>query len=217
MKSSSQHIVIAGQELDLLPQKGIFWAEREILLLADLHFGKINHFRKAGIPVPEMANQKNSAVLIDLFRKLEPKRVIFLGDLFHSHYNPEWEVLGQIIEHFPAINFELVRGNHDILSMHQYQKHNIRVYQEILTISPFVLSHHPLDEVPEGQFNLAGHIHPGVKLRGKGRQAVTLPCYYFTEKQGLVPAFGAFTGLYKLNPRKEDKVYIVVEDRVFQV
>lgn len=212
-----QHITIAGQELSLLPQKGIFWPEPKILLLADLHFGKINHFRKAGIPVPEKANYKNSAVLIDLLRKMAPERLIFLGDLFHSHYNPEWEVLGQIIEYFPAISFELVRGNHDILSMHQYQKHNIRVYRGTLSVSPFILSHHPLEEVPNGQFNLAGHIHPGVTLRGKGRQAVTLPCYHFNEKQGLVPAFGAFTGLYRLSPCKEDRVYVVVEDRVFPV
>lgn len=217
MDSRSQHITLAGQELHLLPQKGIYWPKQKILLLADLHFGKINHFRKAGIPVPEKANYKNSAALIDLLRKLEPGRVIFLGDLFHSNYNPEWEVLGQIIEHFPAVSFELVRGNHDILSMHQYRKHNIRVYQETLAIPPFILSHHPLDTISPGLFNLAGHIHPGVTLRGKGRQAVTLPCYHFSDKQGLVPAFGAFTGLYKLSPRKEDRVFVVVEDRVFQV
>jgi metallophosphoesterase superfamily enzyme len=46
--------------------------------------------------VPAAANNKNTELLISLLQDTKPDRVIFLGDLFHSHYNEEWEVLGQI-------------------------------------------------------------------------------------------------------------------------
>ena len=93
---------------------------RGILFLADLHLGKINHFRRSGIAVPLRANDKNVEGLIDLLNLTNPERVICLGDLFHSHYNPEWEVFGELIKHFGNSSFELVLGNHDIMSDQQY-------------------------------------------------------------------------------------------------
>ena len=66
-------------------------------MIADLHFGKVNHFRKSGIAVPVQANMKNASLLIDAIDLLKPDRVIFLGDLFHSAYNQEWEVVVYVI------------------------------------------------------------------------------------------------------------------------
>ncbi|NJM26037.1 MAG: hypothetical protein HC859_11670, partial [Bacteroidia bacterium] len=107
---------IAGERLDLLPQRAAYWPAKNVLLLADMHLGKVNHFRKAGIPVPTKANDKNIEMFIELLQRTAAQRVICLGDLFHSHYNPEWEVFGQVIEHFSSVCFELVIGNHDIMS-----------------------------------------------------------------------------------------------------
>ena len=42
-------IEISGETMHLLWQKAIWLPHRKTLLAADLHFGKINHFRKAGI------------------------------------------------------------------------------------------------------------------------------------------------------------------------
>ena len=40
---------IFGEALELYPQRAVFWKRKGILFLADLHLGKINHFRRAGI------------------------------------------------------------------------------------------------------------------------------------------------------------------------
>src|SRR3569623_749217 len=37
---------------ELLPQRAIFWKKEKMLLLADMHLGKVNHFRRSGIPAP---------------------------------------------------------------------------------------------------------------------------------------------------------------------
>src|SRR5436189_5902028 len=110
---------IMGEEVILLPERAVIFTRLQTMIISDLHLGKINHFRKAGIPVPVAANQANTETLIRLMMSHKPKRVIFIGDLFQSHYNAEWEVLGQVIKNFPSYSFELVPGNQDIRSAMQ--------------------------------------------------------------------------------------------------
>jgi DNA ligase-associated metallophosphoesterase len=210
-------VPVFGEELEMLPEKALLWTSKKILLVADLHLGKINHFRKAGIPVPTKANDRNWESILHLIETTKPKRVVFLGDLFHSHYNEEWEVLRQLIKNFPEVSFELVIGNHDILSDNQYARNNLKLHRERLTEGPFVFSHHPMEEVAGDWYNLAGHIHPGVLLQGKGKQAVTLPCFYFGERQGILPAFGSFTGLARIQPKKEDRIFVIADNTVVKI
>src|SRR5882762_6641476 len=195
-------IEISGECARLLWQKAILLPHYKTLLVADLHIGKINHFRKAGIPVPPKANDRNTETLIDLLNETKADRVIFLGDLFHSYYNEEWSVLGQVLRHFSTCSFELVRGNHDIMSQLQYQRHRIVVHEDHLRLGGLQLTHRPERNPGEERYNLAGHIHPGIRLTGKGRQSMILPCFYFGEDDGILPAFGSFTGLAILKPKK---------------
>jgi uncharacterized protein len=212
---------IAGERLQLFPQKAIFWPLKKVLFLADLHLGKINHFRRAGIPVPTRANDRNLELIVDLVNHTRPERFICLGDLFHSHYNPEWEAFGELIKHFRGTSFELVMGNHDIMSDQQYQRKGIVVHEQ-LHMAPFLLTHHPLETTgtkanQQSGYNLAGHLHPGVTMRGAGKQSVTLPCFYFGRHSGLLPAFGTFTGLARIKPQKEDKVYVIADEKIIPV
>ncbi|HOX83725.1 MAG TPA: ligase-associated DNA damage response endonuclease PdeM, partial [Chryseolinea sp.] len=176
----------------------------------------INHFRKSGIPVPSKANEKNLELIVELIDSTKPERVIFLGDLFHSHYNQEWEVFGELVKHFQSISFELVLGNHDILSEGQYSRKGITLHTE-LKLHPFIFTHHPLEEEVQDFYNLAGHIHPGATLYGKARQSITLPCFYFGKHQGILPAFGMFTGLARIKPKEGDGVYLIAENTVLKV
>ncbi len=210
-------VKIKKHTLTLLPSKSIFLAEERILLLADLHLGKINHFRRSGIAAPSKTNEQNLEQLIAALQQLKPVRVIFMGDLFHSHYNDEWEVFGQTIKAFPETSFELVMGNHDIMSDYQYLKYKLTIHPEPITVGDLILSHEPLEKFPDELYNLAGHIHPGVVLRGRGKQGMRLPCFLFGKNQGLLPAFGAFTGLAKQKPKKGDQVFVVVENQVVRV
>jgi DNA ligase-associated metallophosphoesterase len=209
-------VEIASEGFELFPQKALYWKRREILLIADLHLGKVNHFRRAGIPVPSRANDRNLEVLVELIQHVNPKRLICLGDLFHSHYNQEWEVFGEVVKHFPGISFELVLGNHDIMSDQQYKRKGIGVVDE-LVLDKFVFSHHPKDKVPADHYNLSGHLHPGVRLLGKGRQSLTFPCFYFGKQQGLLPAFGMFTGFVPIHPRQDDQIFAIVEDKIMDL
>lgn len=198
----------------LHPYKALYWVQQEALLLADLHLGKAAHFRREGIPVPRDAGNTNWDKLIALLLEFQPKVVYILGDLFHSVYNPVWEEFGGFVRQFPEVRFELVAGNHDILSDYQYEKVGLTLHREALALAPFYFSHHPLEEWPEGLFNLAGHVHPSVVLNGQARQRLRLPCFYFRKTQGILPAFGSFTGTAVLQPQKGDRIFVVTDEAV---
>jgi len=189
---------INGHQLELLPEKAIFWPQHRILLLADLHLGKVNHFRRSGVAMPTNPNSENLDRFIGLIQRHQPLRVIFLGDLFHSHYNDEWEAFGQVLKHYPAISFELVMGNHDIMSRHQYEKHRLRLHAESLELDDFILTHEPGEY---DAYNLAGHIHPGVRLQGRGSQLLKFPCFHLSPTQFILLAFGAFSFVHAFRPK----------------
>ncbi len=209
-------IELMGEQMELLPQRALYWPAQDLLLLADLHLGKVNHFRRAGIAVPSGANDRNIELLIELIGLTRPKRVVCLGDLFHSHYNYAWEMFGELVRLWPSMSFELVAGNHDIMSEQQYLRNGI-VVRDQMTIGRFIFTHEPLDPVPANLYNISGHIHPAVRLVGKGKQMVTLPCFSFGKNQGLLPAFGTFTGTAKIRPRKNDRVIVIAEDKLIEI
>lgn len=217
MQHSYPTIQLLGAELLLHPFKAAFWVERQALLLADLHLGKAQHFRREGIPVPRQAGNATWDRLLSLLIDFQPQEVWILGDLFHSAYNEVWEEFIRLVAQFDQVKFTLVGGNHDILSEYQYQRSGMQRVEEPHRLGNFLLSHHPLEEVPNGVYNLAGHIHPGVSLAGRGRQRLRLPCFYFATNRGVLPAFGAFTGMATLQPKVEDRVFVIAEGSVLEV
>jgi len=208
---------VAGERLWLHPFRAAYWEAENTLLIADLHLGKAVHFRREGIPVPPSVSDENWDRLIALLLDFQPKRVLLLGDLFHSDYNREWEDFRKMVEQFSAVGFELILGNHDSLPQELYEKSNLTLRPEPFEQGPFLFSHHPMEELLEGQYNLAGHIHPCVFLHGNGRLRERLPCYYFGTQQGILPAFGAFTGMAKVHPKQGEQVFVIAEQSVIKV
>ncbi|KAA5532297.1 ligase-associated DNA damage response endonuclease PdeM [Taibaiella lutea] len=206
-------ISLAGTTIELLPQRAIFLPETAVLILGDLHLGKAMHFRKAGIFMPPQSAYKDYETLHLLIQKHQPQHVYFLGDLFHSHHNSEWNQLTAFIGEHPQTMFTLIKGNHDILKAELYRQHNINVIEKALIIDNLIFSHEPLKTLPEGMINVAGHIHPGCVIRSGGRQSLRLPCFYFKDNLLLLPAFGHLTGLQILD-RSDAEVFVVFPDKV---
>lgn len=204
----------------LLPQKAMYWQKKKILMIADLHIGKSGHFRKHGIPVPGKVNTSNIDRMDELVREIEPEHLIILGDLFHSRANKEWQQFQNWRKKQPKLEVSLVIGNHDILPDTVYHSSHINLFKR-LTIDPFLLIHDlnelSLNNGTNGKYILSGHIHPAVKLRGKGRQSMKLPCFYFGKREGILPAFGQFTGTHIIEPEQGEKVYTIAESHILDL
>ena len=133
-------IEIAGAQLTLDSRKAIFWADKSVLLLSDLHIGKAGHFRKNGSPLPATAHLNDYSRLTSLIRDYHPERVIFLGDLFHSSHNMEVEGFRQFRDRFPNISFEIVPGNHDTRTHEHLAGLGLKILPEEYELFPFLFS-----------------------------------------------------------------------------
>lgn len=206
-------ITISGEVLTLLPQKAIYWKRKNALLLADTHFGKTGHFRKAGIAVPEGLANKDILTLQALITRYKPETIYFLGDLFHSHVNNEWQLVNELINSLESTKAILIKGNHDILKNSHYLQNSMQVVDEPYTVSPFVLTHHPQNE-NHLNINIAGHLHPGITMRGKGKSSLSTPCFHVKQNQIILPAFTSFAGKGKVDLKENDKIYLISDTKV---
>ena len=209
----TQSLNIQNHSFVLHPHGGIFWKEKSLLLISDVHLGKVGHFRKFGAAVPRKAVHKNFLLLDELAGHFQPFHIVFLGDLFHSSLNKEWDLFQNWVEK-TASKISLVAGNHDIISHEKFHSVGIEIFEELI-LDHFLLTHHP--EERDGLFNFCGHIHPAVRLQGFGRQRLKLPCFFKTGHQLILPAFGEFTGNHTLKPKKDDEIFVVVEGEVVKI
>ncbi|MCC5913512.1 MAG: ligase-associated DNA damage response endonuclease PdeM [Balneolaceae bacterium] len=214
---SETPVEVAGEQLLLLAEKAIFLPKGRELILSDIHLGKSGHFRKHGIPAPGAINSNNLDRLGSLIRDKNPKRLIVLGDLFHSEANREWFEFEEWRAKFD-IPLLLVKGNHDLLHPSFYEKADIDVVDEFVT-GPFRLVHdrNDISDLGDDEMLISGHIHPSIRIKGRGRQSLRLPCFLIGEKEILLPAFGGFTGTHNIDPGETDRVYAVVEDSVLPI
>ncbi|MEO9892369.1 ligase-associated DNA damage response endonuclease PdeM [Aurantibacter sp.] len=210
---NTESINILEHQFTMHPHGALFWHENSMLLISDVHLGKISHFRKYGAAVPQKAIQKNFELLNEVITFFEPEKIIFMGDLFHSSLNKEWELFKKWTHNIHA-KIILVIGNHDIISPLKYEELGIEVVPEI-NLDGFLLTHHP--EEREELFNFCGHIHPAIRLRGLGRQSVRLRCFYKLELQLLLPAFGEFTGSHTKEPETNCQIFALLGDTVLPV
>lgn len=216
MVSSAHFYNLEHQRFWLLPEKAIYWQKRDMLLVADLHIGKSTHFRKHGIAVPNEVEKSNLDKLDVILKQTEPEHLIILGDLFHSNINKEWQQFITWRKNHPLLEVSLVVGNHDILDTQRYHTGSINLFKK-MTLDPFLLIHdsNELSNADKtDHYILSGHIHPAVQLNGRGRQAMKLPCFYFGKDNGILPAFGEFTGTHIIEPKEEDRIFMIVDSQI---
>lgn len=137
---------------------------------------------------------------------------------FHSTGNKEHELFLKWRNDLPAVSIQLVKGNHDILDKAWYREAGINVHDTALKIGNFVFTHDMGTYEPAANtYCFSGHIHPGIKINGAGRQSLQLACFYFGKKYAILPAFGKFTGTHAVSTKKGDAVFALVENKIMQV
>ena len=198
-------------------ERTLFWENESTLIVADLHVGKTGHFRKEGIGVPQQVYKDDLHRLLAQILFFKAERLIIVGDLTHSVANKEMELFRKWRKDFSSLDVQLVKGNHDILGERWYGEADINVNSTQLTLKQFVFVHDIAGKLAgnaKDQYVFAGHIHPGVSMRGRGRQSLHFPCFYFTRNYCVLPAFSRFTGTYRVEAKHGENVFAIVENDV---
>lgn len=205
------------------PQRCCWWEEENALIVSDLHLGKTGHFRKEGIGVPQGVYRADLQRLIAELYHFKADRLIIVGDLTHSSQNKELEHFKKWRHDLPTLRVDLIKGNHDVLSDAWYREAGIAVWENELIIGDFCFRHDLADkrkgivENDNVKYTFVGHVHPGVTVRGKGRQSLHFPCFYFAQKHCILPAFSRFTGTYTVEQKKNETVYAIAENQLLKI
>lgn len=217
---------LAGTEIGLLPSGAAFLPEFNTVLVADAHFGKAVSFRKLGVPVPQGTTTETLEGLTRIVKDTGAKQIVFLGDFLHSarsHAPATLDAIKRWRDDHAALQLTLVRGNHDDRAGDPPARLAIHVVDEPLMAGPFALCHYP--KAREGAYVLAGHWHPCISIRGRALQRMRLPCFWLGDDTGalpqnavgVLPAFGAFTGMHRIEPREGDRIFPVAGDVVKEI
>ena len=211
--------LLQQQTLWLSPESCLYWEEAAALVISDLHFGKSGHFRKEGIGIPQSVFKEDLQRLFAQVQFFKPKQLIIVGDFFHSTMNNEVLLFEKWRKDIAQLPIHLIKGNHDILHKSWYKENNISVKNQELSMPPFTFVHDLVQksEKTENNYFISGHIHPGIRIEGLAKQSLRFPCFYFTQQHAVLPAFGKFTGLYTIKPKKKDKVFAIVNKKIISI
>jgi DNA ligase-associated metallophosphoesterase len=219
---------ILDKQFWLTNDRVLFWEEEKALIVSDLHFGKTGHFRKSGIAVPSSVYKEDLQRLVVQIQYFQPKQLIIVGDMFHSHANRELELFLKWRDDLADIPIRLIRGNHDILKEDWYKNAGIQLTHQTLSMDQFHFVHDISDQLnrKEGfvenvsgkrDYFFSGHMHPGIRISGAGRQSLCFPCFYFGKTYAVLPAFSRFTGVAMICPEPGEPVFAIVNQDLIRL
>lgn len=211
-------LTIGAEPLVLLPQKAVWLPQRATLLVADVHIGKAVSFRALGVPVPRGTTSQTLDALTALVEAHGVQRIVFLGDFLHSARSHAAHTLAAVArwrDRHAALDLVLVRGNHDKHAGDPPAAWRIDCVDEPWMLGGLALGHHP--RARADAYVLAGHLHPCIGVAGRANDHLRLPCFWFGPRVGVLPAFGAFTGMHPVRPAAGERIFAIADDRVMEV
>lgn len=209
MTGSTLTIDLGGEPVLLDGDRAVVWDGH--VFVADVHLDKAATFQRAGIAVPLGDEGDDLARLAVLAARHGATELVVLGDLVHAPPRPggptERALLAWQAAH-PALRLSVVLGNHDRDAAQRLAHWPVRWWPEETALGPFRLRHAP-DGRRDARPELAGHVHPVVRLRRR-RDALRLPVFWQRPGGLVLPAFGAFTGGHRIDPGPEDRLVAVM-------
>jgi hypothetical protein len=169
---------VAGVVLEALAEGALWWGDRRMLIVADLHLEKGSAYARRGQFLPPYDTTETLARLALLVARLAPAAIVALGDSFHDDGGPARLQRGR--------DFVWIAGNHDPGRPHGLAGEHM----ETLGLGPLTLRHAP---EPGARAEIAGHLHPSARVAGRGR-SVRRKCFAGDGNRLVLPAFGAYAG-----------------------
>jgi DNA ligase-associated metallophosphoesterase len=195
----------------------LFWPERRLLAVADLHLEKGSGFASRGRLLPPYDTAATLLALAAAIERHDPAVVLCLGDSFHDMEAPgrlgrtDRSKLSRMTRERDWI---WIAGNHDPAPPASLGG---RVQGE-LVLGPLVFRH---IAATAAVGEVSGHFHPKAGLSWRGRY-VGGRCFVGDERRLILPAFGAYAGgLDVLDPAirqlfgRRAKVHILGPTRLY--
>jgi uncharacterized protein len=199
-------VAIAGEPVRLLCDRALYWPARRRLFIADLHLGKGDTFRSAGIALPSGGTRHDLARIGRMVDATGATSLWVLGDFLHAaarerSWRDGWDAWRARREGF-AIG--VLAGNHDRALAGLGLA--IELLGDAVDDGPFSLRHAP---DPRARAHvLCGHLHPTVRVGDVPRR---WPAFWLRDGSTVLPAFSQFTGGRTPSPLPGEALVACVE------
>jgi DNA ligase-associated metallophosphoesterase len=216
--ADSVPIELAGEQVVLHHERALIWPAGRMLFVADLHLGKSDVFRRAGIAIPEGATLADLKRLTRLIEAYDINTLVVLGDFLHGRSSFGSVHRSQFAawrDGHQSVHVIVVEGNHDRHDHESRAAWNVEWVKEGFAAGPFVCAHHPRSSTHG--FVLSGHVHPVVKLHASSRERARIPVLCVTRDFAVMPSFGSFTGGAEIELDDHERVYGFAGERVWKL
>jgi DNA ligase-associated metallophosphoesterase len=174
-----------GAALSALPSGALWWAEKRLLTVSDLHLGKSERAaRRLGMLLPPYEIEDTLARLDADIASLGPQTVLCLGDSFDDSRAAEMLDERHVLwlsRLMAGRRWIWIEGNHDPgplglggshLAMHLEAGIGFRHIADAGAVA-----------------EISGHYHPKARIGGRAR-----PCFLADRDRIVMPAYGTYTG-----------------------
>ena len=187
---------LAGEPVRLYAERALYWPARRRVVIADLHLGKGDTFRRHGIAVPSGGTADDLARLAGLLARTGARELWVLGDMLHgdpagARWRAAWTAFRAA---HPGLAIRVIAGNHD-RALHAAAL-DVAIDAAAVRDGPFEFRHEPAAR--PGAHVLCGHLHPVLRLAPLRRQ---FPAFVLDPATTILPAFSLFTGGWPADPR----------------
>lgn len=182
-----------GHDLTARKDGSLWWPERSILCVSDLHLGKSERIaRRAGTLLPPYETQETLWKLETAVAATDPRVVICLGDSFDdldASRALDAAARKTLAQLQAGRTWIWIEGNHDpgpvaISGTHQAEHVEKNLVFRHIAVEALAAS----DQTICGE--VSGHYHPKARLRGLPAR----PCFVISNGRIIMPAFGVYTG-----------------------
>ena len=183
------HFTLAGADLVALGSGSLFWPEKKLLCVSDLHLGKSDRLMRWGGPLLPPYEVKDTLYRLEADIVLsEAQTVVCLGDSFDdldAEASLRTDELSWLTRLQAGRRWIWIEGNHDPGPLSTGGTH-----LQSLPIQPLIFRHMP---IAAASGEVAGHYHPKVQMSLRGRPFAK-PCFLVDGDRLILPAFGTYTG-----------------------
>lgn len=187
---AEMRITVAGAEVVIDPAGALFLPESRTLIVSDLHLEKSSSFARRGMFLPPYDSGATLLALAALVLRRSPRCIVSLGDSFHNSGG-----YGRLMEADRARLQSLQRGREWIfVSGNHDPELPGDVGGEIVAevrVDGLTFRHEPVAGETQGE--IAGHLHPAAKVRGRAG-SIRRRAFATDGSRMVLPAFGVLSG-----------------------
>ena len=205
------------QKFQISKEGVLFWFEKKIAIISDLHLEKGTGYAPTGQFLPPYDSEETLTKLFNLTKQHDIKKIILLGDTFHDK-----NALSRMSKKVTSL-FKNLLNKYEVIFVLGNHEDNME-FENITFFDEYVLDgiHFIHQASKKNIYQISGHYHPIATVR-TGSKKITGKCFIQLKYNLILPSFGVYTGglniknrIFKEIFKKEPSVYFLGKKAVYK-